>query len=138
MATEKTTAAVEVEAVEEKKPAAKKTASTKKSTTTKAATEKKSTTKKAAAPKAEAAPAETAAVEVKEEAPKKKAAPKKKKAATVTVRLVKSFAGRLDNQIATCKSMGLRKIGDVTVQPDNAALRGKLAKISHLVEVTEA
>ncbi|MEG0912888.1 MAG: 50S ribosomal protein L30 [Oscillospiraceae bacterium] len=56
----------------------------------------------------------------------------------MTIRLIKSFAGRLDQQIATAKSLGLRKIGDVTVQPDNAATRGKITKIIHLVEVTEA
>ena len=63
--------------------------------------------------------------------------PAKKKAKTLTIKLVRSYAHRLDNQIATGKSLGLRKIGDVTVQPDNAATRGKLAKIAHLVEVTE-
>ena len=57
---------------------------------------------------------------------------------TLTITLKKGFSGRLDAQIATAKSMGVRKIGEVTVQPDNAATRGKIAKISHLVEVTEA
>lgn len=33
--------------------------------------------------------------------------------------------------------LGLRKIGAETVQPDNDATKGKIAKISHLVEVTE-
>ncbi|MBQ4155719.1 MAG: uL30 family ribosomal protein, partial [Clostridia bacterium] len=33
--------------------------------------------------------------------------------------------------------LGLKKPGDVTVQPDNAQTKGKIAKISHLVEVTE-
>ncbi|MBQ8995761.1 MAG: 50S ribosomal protein L30 [Oscillospiraceae bacterium] len=61
----------------------------------------------------------------------------KKKEETLTVKLVRSAAHRLENQIATCKSLGLRRIGDVSVQPDNAATRGKLAKIAHLVEVTE-
>ena len=61
----------------------------------------------------------------------------KKKAKTLTIKLVHSAAHRLDKQIATCKSLGLKKIGDVTVQPDNAATRGKLARIAHLVEVTE-
>ncbi|MDO5137496.1 MAG: 50S ribosomal protein L30 [Oscillospiraceae bacterium] len=55
----------------------------------------------------------------------------------MTIKLVRSYSHRLDNQIATGKSLGLRKIGDVTVQPDNAATRGKIAKIAHLVEVTE-
>ena len=41
-------------------------------------------------------------------------------------------------QIATAQSLGLRKIGDSTSQPDNAATQGKVAKIIHLIEVTEA
>ncbi len=56
---------------------------------------------------------------------------------TVTIKLVKSFAGRQKAQIETAKSLGLRKIGDVTTQPANAATKGKIFKISHLVEVTE-
>ena len=55
--------------------------------------------------------------------------------ATVTVKLVKSLNGRLDKQIATAHALGLRKIGDSTVQPVNAATQGKINKISHLVEV---
>ena len=31
----------------------------------------------------------------------------------------------------------MRHIGDVTVQPDNAATRGKIAHIGYLLEVTE-
>lgn len=58
--------------------------------------------------------------------------------ANVTIKLVKSLSGRKDDQIATAHSLGLRKIGAVTVQPDNAATQGKIAKISHLVEVTKA
>ncbi len=53
------------------------------------------------------------------------------------IKLVKSLIGRKDNQIATAESLGLRKVGDVTTQPDNDATKGKVAKISHLVEVTE-
>ncbi len=54
------------------------------------------------------------------------------------IKLVKSLAGRKDSHIATAHSLGLRKIGQVSVQPDNAATQGKIAKISYLVEVTEA
>ena len=54
------------------------------------------------------------------------------------IKLVKSLIGRKDDQIATAYSLGLRKIGDVTVQPDNAATKGKSTKISHLVKVEEA
>ena len=54
---------------------------------------------------------------------------------TLTIKLVHSNIHRGDAQIKICASLGLKKIGDVTVQPDNAATRGKIAKISHLVEV---
>ncbi|MBQ6213667.1 MAG: uL30 family ribosomal protein, partial [Ruminococcus sp.] len=40
--------------------------------------------------------------------------------------------------IATAQSLGLKKVGDVTTQPDNEQTNGKIKKISHLVEVTEA
>lgn len=58
--------------------------------------------------------------------------------ASIKVTLVKSLIGRKDDQIATAKSLGLRKIGDVTVQPENEATKGKITKISHLVKVEEA
>ena len=90
----------------EKKPAAKKTAA-----------KKTTTAKKPAAKKAEG-----------EKAPAKKAASKKAAAAaTVTVKLVRSLSGRSEKQIATALSLGLKKIGDVTVQPDNAQTNGKKA-----------
>lgn len=54
------------------------------------------------------------------------------------IKLVKSLVGRKQDQIATAHSLGLRKIGSVVIQPDNAATNGKIFKISHLIEVTEA
>ena len=54
------------------------------------------------------------------------------------IKLVKSLSGRKKDQVATANSLGLKKIGDVTVQPENAATLGKIHKISHLVEVQEA
>ena len=57
--------------------------------------------------------------------------------ATLTVKLVKGLAGKKKDQVAVAASLGLRRVGDVTVQPDNAATKGKIFKISHLVEVTE-
>ncbi len=41
------------------------------------------------------------------------------------------------NQIATAVSLGLRKINSFSIQPDNAATRGKIKVISHLVRVEE-
>ena len=68
----------------------------------------------------------------------KKASTKKAaKPATVTVTLKKSLNGRLQNQKDCAAALGLKKVGDVTVQPDNAATMGKVAKISHLVEITK-
>lgn len=54
------------------------------------------------------------------------------------IKLVKSLIGRKKDQIATANSLGLKKIGDTTVQPENEATLGKIQKISHLIEVTEA
>ena len=61
-----------------------------------------------------------------------------KKAAGLKIKLVKSVIGCKKDQIATANSLGLRKIGDVTVQPDNACTKGKINKIVHLIKVTEA
>lgn len=57
--------------------------------------------------------------------------------ANLNVKLVKGLAGKKKDQIAIAASLGLRKVGDVSVQPDNAATKGKVFKVSHLVEVTE-
>ena len=61
----------------------------------------------------------------------------KKKAAGLTVKLVKSTIGSKKDQIASVESLGLRKVGDVSVQPDNAQTKGKINKVSHLVKVIE-
>ena len=57
--------------------------------------------------------------------------------ANLNIKLVKSLNGRLEKQVATANSLGLRKIGDVTVQPDNDQTRGKIAKIGYLLQVTD-
>lgn len=62
----------------------------------------------------------------------------KAKISTVKVKLAKSLISSKKDQIATAHALGLHKIGDVSVQPDNAATQGKIRKISHLLEVSEA
>ena len=57
--------------------------------------------------------------------------------ANLNIKLVKSLNGRLEKHIATANSLGLRKIGDITVQPDNDSTRGKIAKIGYMLQVTE-
>ena len=54
------------------------------------------------------------------------------------ITLAKSLIGSKKDQIATAYSLGLKKPGDSTVQPDNAQTQGKINKIIHLIEVTEA
>ena len=57
--------------------------------------------------------------------------------ADIKIKLTKSLIVRKKDQIATANSLGLRKIGNVTVQPDNAQTQGKIKKISHLVTIVE-
>ena len=57
--------------------------------------------------------------------------------ANLNIKLVKSLNGRIAKHTATAEALGLRKIGDTTVQPDNAATRGKIAHIGYLIQVTE-
>jgi large subunit ribosomal protein L30 len=57
--------------------------------------------------------------------------------ADLKIKLVKSLIGRLEGHIATANSLGLRKISDEVSQPDNAQTRGKIFKISYLIEVKE-
>ena len=54
--------------------------------------------------------------------------------ANLKVELVKSLNSKVEKQVLTAKSLGLKKIGDVTVQQT----QGKIKVISHLVKVTEA
>ena len=58
--------------------------------------------------------------------------------ADIKITLKRSLIGCKKDQIATVKSLGLKKIGDVTVQPDNSQTQGKVKKIAHLIETTEA
>ncbi len=58
--------------------------------------------------------------------------------AKVQVKLVKSLIGSKKDQIATAHALGLHKIGDTSVQPDNPQTAGKVKKIAHLIDVSEA
>ena len=58
--------------------------------------------------------------------------------AQLKVTLTKSLIGAKKDQIATARALGLTKIGDSSVQPDNAQTKGKVAKIIHLIEVSNA
>ena len=58
--------------------------------------------------------------------------------ANLKIELVKSLNGRSAKQIATANSLGQRKIGDTTDQPDNPQTQGKIKVVSHLIKVTQA
>ena len=85
------------------------------------------TTKKAEGEKAPAKKATT----------KKASAKKAAKPAMVTITLKKSLIGALQAQKDCAAALGLKKVGDVKVHPENAATMGKVAKIAHLVAVTK-
>lgn len=53
------------------------------------------------------------------------------------ITLVKSLIGCKKDQVATANSLGLKKVGDTTEQPDNAQTQGKVKKIVHLIEVSK-
>ena len=57
---------------------------------------------------------------------------------TVTIKLVKSPITYPKNQRATLKALGLSKIGQTVTKVDNAAIRGMIKAVSHLVTVIEA
>ncbi len=57
------------------------------------------------------------------------------KVKSLKITLVKSLIGRKDDQIATAEALGLHKVNDETIQPDNAATQGKIKKIIHLLQV---
>ena len=59
-------------------------------------------------------------------------------AKTLTVKLVKSaVCGVKADQTRTCRALGLRKITDTHVLPDNESVRGMIFKVKHLVTVEE-
>jgi len=53
------------------------------------------------------------------------------------VTLIRSVAHRLPNQRKIVKALGLGRVSSTVVLPDNAATRGALMKIAHLISVEE-
>ncbi|MCX7791895.1 MAG: 50S ribosomal protein L30 [Chloroflexaceae bacterium] len=49
----------------------------------------------------------------------------------------KSTIGYAQDQKDTIRSLGLRKLGQSVIKPDNPSIRGMLFKVRHLVEVEE-
>ena len=53
------------------------------------------------------------------------------------ITLVKSPIGAIPKQRATVESMGLRKVHQSKMYPDNAATRGQIQQVRHLLKVEE-
>ena len=51
------------------------------------------------------------------------------------VTLIRSVIGRPQNQRDIVKGLGLGRVNSSVVFPDNAAMRGAIRKINHLVDV---
>lgn len=58
-------------------------------------------------------------------------------AKSIRITLIRSPYGVLKNQKANLEAMGLHKIGQSNTFVDDACIRGKIAKVSHLVKVEE-
>ena len=129
----------------ETKPATK-TAATKKSATTKAsATKEVAATKTAKTASAKKVPVKEVKAEVKAEVKVKapvaevKTAPAKKEVQgpKVKVTLVRSTNGALIKQKRTIQALGLKKIRSSAILADNAATRGMIHVVRHMVTVEE-
>ena len=62
---------------------------------------------------------------------------RKAKVTLVKVTLTKSLIGALPKQKATAQTLGLKKVGDSTVQKNDAVLDGKVRVLAHLVSVED-
>lgn len=57
--------------------------------------------------------------------------------AKVKVTLVRSMIGRKDDQIATVKALGLKKIGSVVEHEVTPQIRGMIDKVKFMLKVEE-
>ena len=53
------------------------------------------------------------------------------------ITLVKSTIGAIPKHRATVKALGLTKLNKTVEKPDNAAVRGMIEQIKHMVKVEE-
>ena len=57
--------------------------------------------------------------------------------AKIIVKQVRSTIGRPEAQVKIVKALGLGRIGKTKEMEDCAAVRGMVAKVSHLVEIVK-
>jgi large subunit ribosomal protein L30 len=56
---------------------------------------------------------------------------------SLKITLVKSTIGQKQNQKDTARALGLRKMHQTVIRPDNPQMRGMVFTIQHLVRVEE-
>jgi large subunit ribosomal protein L30 len=56
---------------------------------------------------------------------------------TITVKQVRSAIANKPKTVGTLRALGLGRIGNTNTLPDRPEIRGMLARVPHLVEVTE-
>ena len=61
----------------------------------------------------------------------------KKKEKQLKITLVKSTISSLKKHKATVEALGLKKVNQSVVKPDNDATRGMIFRVQHLVSVEE-
>ena len=57
--------------------------------------------------------------------------------AEIKITLVKSTIGAIPKHKKTVQALGLRKVNSSVIQQDNAATRGMVNQVGHLVKVEE-
>jgi large subunit ribosomal protein L30 len=53
------------------------------------------------------------------------------------ITLVKSTIGAIPKHVKTVEALGLKKVNKTVEMPDNAAIRGMINQVRHLVKVEE-
>ncbi|MDA2913976.1 50S ribosomal protein L30 [Acidobacteriia bacterium AH_259_A11_L15] len=61
----------------------------------------------------------------------------KRKSDRLKIKWVRSGIGCPENQRATIRGLGLRRLNQVVERPDTPAVRGMVKKIPHLVTIVE-
>jgi large subunit ribosomal protein L30 len=56
---------------------------------------------------------------------------------TITVKQVRSTIATKPKTRGTMRALGLRKIGDTNTLPDRKEIQGMIARVGHLITVTE-
>ena len=67
----------------------------------------------------------------------RKAASKETTAGRIRIEYYRSFIAAPKTHKTIVRSLGLRKLNQVVERPDNASMRGAVAKVPHLLRIVE-